>query len=341
VTLKIAPLEDRHLEEAAELLAARHRVHRADEPELPALLEDPTAAAAALERLLGREHSNGAVAHEGERMAGFVIGIALQLPPGSSSLATVPFEGMAVDREGGDDVYRELYAAIAPGWVDASCLAHFVSVMASDATAVDAWFSLGFGQNTITAVRDTSSAATSAPPDIDIRRGEPGDIDAIVRLEDELRSYQTGSPVFLPYPQDRRAGMPGLHRRLLADESIAYWLALRRGRAVAYQLFAPVPDGVAHLPESCVYIEHASTEEAERGAGVGTALLQRGLAWARESGYDRCATDWAAPNLLAGRFWLHNGFRPTSYGLCRRLGEHVTGDLEGGLAQRPTSGSPT
>ncbi len=115
--------------------------------------------------------------------------------------------------------------------------------------------------------------------------------------------------------------MRHLHERLLADPATAYWLALRGGRAIGYQLLTPVPEDDIQLPDRCIGLEHAYTEVEERGRGVGTALLRHGLAWAGETGYERCATDWATANLLASRFWPRMGFRALSYQLCRRIDE--------------------
>jgi GNAT superfamily N-acetyltransferase len=51
-------------------------------------------------------------------------------------------------------------------------------------------------------------------------------------------------------------------------------------------------------------ITAAYTHPALRGRGVGAALLARGLAWARESGYTRCCVDFEPMNTPAARFWL-------------------------------------
>ncbi len=321
----ITAFVDQHVEAAAELLAARHQTHRVREASPSPGIEDPEAAAVALRGVLRQGHTEGFVAYERDRLIGYLLGTLHEAAPGAPARVTVPYEGAAASQDSGRETYRELYAAAAARWVAQQCYVHFVTVLAVDTTAVDAWFSLGFGQHTITGVRDTEPVPGREPAGVEIRPGEPPDVDAIVRMEDGLRTYQAGSPVFLPHAAERRAAMPQLHRRLLREARNAYWIACRNGDPVSYQLFAPVPEGFPHLPDECVYIEHAYTEEDERNAGVGTALLRRGMAWAREAGYRQCATDWMSANLPASRFWPRHAFRATSYGLCRRVDEGFTG----------------
>ena len=275
------------------------------------------------------QDTHGVVALRGGRAVGYLLG-SLKTPPRVSyRQVTVSYAGAAVDlaQEGvdGREVYREMYAAVAPQWVAAGCLAHFVSTPAKDRVAVDAWFSLDFGQDNILAVRDTLPAnGMGLASDFEIHRAGPEDIDAAVLLEDGLRRYQAGSPVFVPYSPKRRAGLRKLNEELLADPAIGFWLAYRRGRAVGMQVFAPAPGGWMNLPERSIALEHAYTEEEERGSGLGTALLRHGLSWARETGFERCVVDWETPNLLASRFWQHAGFRPLSFWLCRRIDERVS-----------------
>lgn len=331
--LEIVPFSEEYLESAAELLAARHRADRTREPDLPRRFEDPPAAREVLQALMQEQAAGGVVALHGGRAVGYLMGSLTAPPCATYRPVTVQYAGVAVDpvEEGieGPEVYRQLYAAVAPQWVAAGCFAHYVSTPARDRGAVDAWFSLDFGQDNILAVRDTlDENGVAVASDLEIRRAGPGDIDTAVRLEDGLRSYQAGAPAFIPYPPERRAGLRSLNERLLSDPAIGFWLAYRRDRAVGMQVLAPAPGGWMNLPDGCIGLEHAYTEVEERGSGVGTALLRHGLAWARETGYERCATDWVTANLLASRFWPRMGFRALSYQLCRRIDERTASHLQ-------------
>ena len=73
--LEIRPFSDEFLAPAGELLAARHRAHRAAEPLLPAEYEDPSAARQEVEALLAVEHASGSVALRGGAVVGYLLGV--------------------------------------------------------------------------------------------------------------------------------------------------------------------------------------------------------------------------------------------------------------------------
>ena len=73
----------------------------------------------------------------------------------------------AVAPEADADLYRDLYAALAPHWVERGCLTHYVLAPATDRAALDAWFSLGFGQqqaHAILALPAKGLLGRSSPP---------------------------------------------------------------------------------------------------------------------------------------------------------------------------------
>ena len=47
--------------------------------------------------------------------------------------------------------------------------------------------------------------------------------------------------------------------------------------------------------------------------------MQAADAWAHEAGYSVMTIDWRVANLLASRFWLRRGFRPTFLRLSRSI----------------------
>jgi ribosomal protein S18 acetylase RimI-like enzyme len=66
-----------------------------------------------------------------------------------------------------------------------------------------------------------------------------------------------------------------------------------------------------------IVLSVAGTTPASRGRGVGLALVEHALYDAHENDFGVCRLDFRSTNLLASRFWLARGFRPTHYRLRR------------------------
>jgi GNAT superfamily N-acetyltransferase len=327
---EIAHFTIEHVDAAAELLAARHRADLTRQPELPRRFTD---VAAAREPLLGAfdtEHTRGVVALREGRVVGYLLGTA-QLPSPTSGLALavaprsvrIGYAGHAVEPQDGDEIYRALYAALSEYWVDAGYYTHYIGVPATDKQALDAWFSLGFGQEFGFGARKTTPLEVERPdPNIDIRLAGPLDIDLVMRLVDANGAYHARAPMFSPYLPETLPDHRRYHVELLMDPANAVWVAYGHGKPLGLQTFVPSMEGPSN-PERCVHLQNGYTEPEARGSGVATTLLARSLAWAHQSGYEYCTVGWLTTNLLSSRFWQRSGFRPQFYRLCRSVDQRI------------------
>jgi GNAT superfamily N-acetyltransferase len=75
-------------------------------------------------------------------------------------------------------------------------------------------------------------------------------------------------------------------------------------------------------PQRSIYLFIVYIAADERGAGVGRALLEHTMAWARDLGYDHCLLHYLTAT-AANRFWRGQGFRPTHCWLCRIIDERA------------------
>jgi GNAT superfamily N-acetyltransferase len=271
------------------------------------------------------------VARRGERLIGYLIGTVVLTAPATFDSLMVPPRSARISYVGhaaGDsdaEIYRRMYAVLAPGWNAGGCFAHTVDVPASDRTALFAWRSLGFGQESVRAAR----AVTPLPGEpssgaLRFRRAGPGDIETVTRLSAALARYHAGPPNFLPYLAEAVPDIRDSHAELLASEENVYWLAERDGRAVAMLLLQIPPERAAIVtPPASVYISEAFVTPEARRDGVGTALLRRTFSWAMDKGYRSVAVNWDSANVGAQRFWRGHGFRPLLYRLQRRVDERI------------------
>lgn len=317
--LDIVPFAPEHLAEAAELLAARHAAAREREPLLPELYASAPAARTLIESAV--ENARGLAAMREGRLAGYLIGV--EAPPHDPiRRATVSGEGHAAVREGGIEIYRELYAAMAPAWLKRGCFLHQVNVGWHDQCAREAWFGLGFGQTIAYAYRDVSPASSEVAS-VEVRRAGKADFETCFRLGLALGRYNATSPMFEPYLWDPGPWRKDLETAIESDGH-AFFLAYAEARPVGLMIMAPataLPPLVR--PENSAFLDLAFVEMDARAGGVGNALLERCLVWARERGYEVCALDYLTSNILGARFWLGKGFRPVSVRLERSIDPRI------------------
>lgn len=317
----LVPFGDEHVDPAAELLAGRHRAQRAVEPLLPARYEAVDACREEVAALWATDGASGAVAIVDGRVAGYLLGAHRAGPMWGANL-WVELAGFATTDP---ELSRDLYGAAAGRWVDEGHTRHYVLVPATDRAVVDAWFHVGFGLQHVHAVREVpADVVTRDRDDLQIGQAEERDIDELVELDPLLPVHQTRSPVFsgLDEPDDPEAVRADIVEDL-ANPEVGTLVAEIGDRIVGNFVVVPVEMSSTHSalarPDGAALLGWAATRPEVRGDGVGLALTDATLRWARERGYEVMVTDWRATNLLSSRFWPRRGFRPTFYRLYRSI----------------------
>jgi GNAT superfamily N-acetyltransferase len=321
MSLDILPLEDRHLEDAAALFAARFRAMRAQVPCLPTCYEEPGTLLPMLRRLASR--GTGTVAIRAGRLVGFLAGFVLPEFRGKRS-AFSPEWANAAKVEDGRRIYDEMYAHLAARWVEDGCLVHLVSLLPDDRQALEGWHWQGFGFIAADGLRELAPVPDPAPAPaagVDIRRAGPEQVEQVNGLIEALRRHVAAAPTFLPLAETEEVRVDEAR---LADPAHALWLAYQGNEAVGLMALGPANPNACTIihDEKTVSILSAYTQAGARGRGIATALLNQGLSWARAQGRSRCAVDWEPANILATRFWPRY-FRPVSYTLVRHVDEGV------------------
>jgi GNAT superfamily N-acetyltransferase len=312
-TLTVRPFESRDLDDAAALLADRHRRHRQAEPPLDPAYEDPGVARAEIEKLLVDPSASGWVARRGEVLAGYLIGVGKNAETWGPNVWIEAAGHAADDRSS----VRELYGAGAAAWMAEGRNNHHVLVPASDAALVDAWFSLDFGQQQLHAVREVPPAAFGVVPreELVIRRPTRADLHALAELELVLPRHSPLSPLFSPVRIDPIEDIEAELAADFDDPKYTIFVAEHEGQvigsAIACDLTVSGSNSSLIRPASAGFLGYAAVLPEARGLGAGKALGETVLAWARDAGYPVIATDWRSTNLQADRSWRGLGFRPT------------------------------
>lgn len=321
--MQIVPFRQEHLAEAGALLAARHRRDRLNQPLLPAPFEEVETAQQSVELLLQTKGARGVAAVKDGALQGFLMARSLTAPIWGRA-AQIPYHGHAATRA---DLYRDLYAALAADLVRDGFLYHQAVVPAGDQSALQAWFSLTFGQEQVHALQpvQTEATAPTLPPGVSIRRAGPTDLEAILEVAHLIAEHQAASPVFgilLPeQPADWREGWA----EMLADPNSWIYIAEQEGRILGHQAWEVAAPSLTDLltPPDAAYLNVAATRPECRGMGLGQALTFYGMREAAERGALVALTDWRATNLLSSRFWPRQGFQPVAYRLTRRIDERI------------------
>lgn len=312
----IVPLQADHLPDAAALACWRYAALREAVPIVPPRYKDPQTLLPMLRDLSAGAPGVAAV-HKGQ-LVGFLTGCLLPAFRGRQA-AYSPEWASGAQEANPRCIYEAMYTVLATRWVAQGYRTHLVGMMAHERQLLEAWNWLGFGMLAADGIRDLSPLPRTEVA-VEVRRAGPQDAAVCEMLEAALRRHLSSSPTYLPTEEDGASCTTWL-----ADPDHALWLAYQGSKAVAYLRIEQANEDACTLIQDpgTASITGAYTVPRARGLGVGAALLDRALLWAREQGYARCAVDFEPMNVLARRFWLQH-FQPVCYTLLRQIDDRVT-----------------
>jgi GNAT superfamily N-acetyltransferase len=322
----------RHLDDAAWLLSERQRRDRARDGRLPAIFEAPDPCRPLIEQALAAPGAYGVFASVDRKPAGFGI-MAVQLfapthflagffPPRGASFshaAHASVEGMEYE------VYRDMYAALGEHFVAHGYFDHTVNLSAGDRAVQDAFTSLGFGRTMTCAIRGVAPVERAGASRVELHQAAGEDEAVIFELGSELMLHHARAPIFQPYVRETDESSHEMQRGLLTDpDANAHWVAYEDGRAVGMNTFMP-PSFLSPmtLPDKTIYLFQGIVTQDARAGGVGSAILSKGVEWARERAYDHIALHFASPNVSGANFWQSSGFVPVEHGMRRHIDERI------------------
>lgn len=331
--LVVRPFVPGDVARAAALLRDRHHRDSTRIPSPSRALLEVAGATRALTEIQRDPHTTGVVAERDGRLAGFAFGQRLMLAPTDFASQFVPPHSISVPVQGhavaaGEDeteVYLAMYAALSREWVDEGFFVHRWAIPAGDVRTQEALVGCGFGRYMTAAVRPTALPVPGAGnADIETREATSEDIQVVLHLAEALAEHHAVAPICWPLLPSTLPAVREFTAAMLAETQPPTWLGFLHGRAVAMQSFL-VPGFTPPIveQEKNVYLFEGMVEPDVQLGGIGAALLNRTMAWARDAGYERCTLHWASQNYSGGPFWLKHGFVPVEYGMERRVDERV------------------
>lgn len=158
----------------------------------------------------------------------------------------------------------------------------------------------------------------SAPGFI-IRRAEPRDLAAVGRMGALLlrTHYEFDRQRFMaPRPDSEEGYAWFLGQQLLRDDTIVC-VAERDGVVAGYVYAGVEPLSWKELRDEAGFVHDVWVDEASRGLGIATALLEAAAQWLTARGVPRVLLWTAAPNEAARRLFARLGFRETMIEMTR------------------------
>lgn len=298
------------IDDVAALIAREHQSASDHGAPLPARYLDAAACGSALTGLLS-EGFSGLVSMQGARTVGVMCGRTLD------GVGFVPAHGIAADPHALDAsrVMAELFAELAPMLISTGAVRVTVDHVDHENVAT-ALLDLGFGRGGVFAVRGTEP--TGGEPAAEIRVGTADDLDSIAALSHVEYLHRSAPPMYALDQTRSLAETRAAHEQLLHDGAI-HLLARRNGRDVGLLTIEHTSPAPRLCATNAPYIGPTATDPEARESGVGRALVNASLEWARQRGHETISVDFDSRNLLSRPFWYGNGFRPTGYRLRRVL----------------------
>jgi GNAT superfamily N-acetyltransferase len=158
-------------------------------------------------------------------------------------------------------------------------------------------------------------------PDVRIRPATEADVAALGRLGASLLRlhYAFDMQRFLAPRGNVEEGYGWFLASQLREDDAAVFVAERDGAVVGYVYAGLEPHSWKELRDAAGFIHDVVVDEAHRGAGVATALVEAASLWLKAHGAPRVMLWTAERNPAAQRLFEQSGFRRTMIEMTREL----------------------
>lgn len=174
--------------------------------------------------------------------------------------------------------------------------------LAHDAVLKECLFQLGFGAILAEELRGLEPVGSS--PGLRVEIVEDPDPHDLVELQTEHSRYYRQSPVFLIKDESEASILSELHEKLANGDRLLAGVA--NGEVVALFIAgksAAEGEGALLRGANSAQVKSGYVRPQARGRGVGAALLERCIAWARQGEFDRLFVEHETANIPGSAFW--------------------------------------
>jgi GNAT superfamily N-acetyltransferase len=213
------------------------------------------------------------------------------------------------------EVLWALYAVAGESWIAAGAREHYVWTL-DDALRQGPWLDLAFARVHHRGVRRLRGDSPPLPTGYRLRRGGPGDLEAVAALSNSIDLAQRAGPSFaLVEPGDERASLA----ETLGDPDVAAYLLERADEVVGQVLALELGPRRGTHPRT-THLSAVAVADGLRGQGLGAAMVDAVLGRLARAGAEWAEVNWRSAHRDAARFWGRRGFAPTYVRLHRTIG---------------------
>jgi ribosomal protein S18 acetylase RimI-like enzyme len=317
-------LEIYHIPKIAQLLYDRQMVEINHYPFLDNDLCNLQSIQSNLVITFRNEKLMGIGAFIGDEMVGYLFA-TIESSTLNGSMAWVPYEGLAINKNESKDLVRLLYAKASEVWVNQGCLYHSLYIPLGQDNYYQALLHLGFHIEQVHAVLPMNQYQhldTKNP--IAIRQANDNDRELLGKMSRIIIDDQIQSPVYLRITDAMIQKRKKAFETLVDEDDVIVLIAEKDNQGLGYFDFEYLSNALM-VPNKTIELCVAGVFEAFRGLGVGKALMNHSHELLKNKGFKYIKTDWKVSNISASNFWPKCGFKPMVYRMVRVIDKIETG----------------
>ena len=262
------------------------------------------------------EHYTGYGLFKDNKLICFLLGFTnIAKLKGKENGCYIPIWGQAFSNANLEH-FLSLYQHSAKEWIKSSIFNHLITYLPTNTNLQEKLYSIGFGLIVIDGVKSMELIPTKKIKNrFNIRSFQSEDYEEIIRIEAELRSYLSESPIFLFNSNEESPSsliaFTADNIKTIVIEDQGKIIAAMRGIIGMNNL-----DIFSHSDNIAINLAYIDPEY--RTLGLGACLINEILKWGAKKQATTCSVDFESANPLASRFWL-SYFTPIAFNAIRKI----------------------
>ena len=312
---QIKDFSAKDIPDAVDLFLQNYKREKEQSMLLPeAIITDP-------QRIISSLNSNiqnGVAAFSNDRLIGYML-TRRPFSFKNQNAAMVPEYGHGTVNTDRHELYKLMYMKLSSQWIQQHIHLHIVGHFAHDEELNDLLFELGFGAILSEKLRDLSHVISD--PSIIVKIESNPEL--LVDLELEHRQYYQKAPIFIKKNADRdtiRSDLMTHHEK----DDVFLVVSVNDVPVGYFCIGTSTKDGEGFLLQetNTAQVKSAFITPSYRKKGIGTALLNETVTWAKSHGFDRLFVEHETANYSGGKFWEKH-FTPYLYYSIRYINNTI------------------